>query len=530
MYRAVPLGNNIPFVASTSRTIISAMQQLMPGDGCLRLPRHKEVQLSNSGTITNTNSIVVNSGSNDFAVPVEFINDGLVDVLNGATESIDTPLITGTGSMHISTGGDLVLNVGSIAATQTIAFTDATGLLTLGTAAIGGFDAEISGFQAGDKITVQTTAATTFSQHGSAVAAISNGITLGQLTFANATEASLALSTSGGLNDEILCFCAGTKIATPSGEMPVERLAVGDKVLNHRGEVRPITWIGVGRILATSGRPSAAKPVIIRKGAFAENVPDRDLRVTKGHSFLFDDVLIPVEFLINHRSILWDDRGQEVELYHIELDSHDILVANGAPAESYRDDGNRWLFQNINAGWHLAPREPYAPVMTGGEVVDRVWRELLGRAGPREWLPLTDEADLHLLVDGKRVDPIQHDVGQYVFRLSGRPRNVRLRSRSAAPQALGMARDNRSLGVAVRRLILAQARWQRVVEAKDTALVDGYHRYEAVNDLRWTNGDAAVPEMLFSTMSGAAMLRVELACGSWYLRNGAVGRAAQSAA
>jgi hypothetical protein len=38
-------------------------------------------------------------------------------------------------------------------------------------------------------------------------------------------------------------------------------------------------------------------------------------------------------------------------LYHVELASHDILVADGAPAESYRDDGNRWLFRNANSGW-----------------------------------------------------------------------------------------------------------------------------------------------------------------------------------
>jgi hypothetical protein len=40
-----------------------------------------------------------------------------------------------------------------------------------------------------------------------------------------------------------------------------------------------------------------------------------------------------------------------VELYHVELESHDVLITNGAPAESYRDDGNRWLFNNANSRW-----------------------------------------------------------------------------------------------------------------------------------------------------------------------------------
>jgi hypothetical protein len=125
--------------------------------------------------------------------------------------------------------------------------------------------------------------------------------------------------------------------------------------------------------------------------ALADNVPYYDLRVTKGHSFLLDGVLIPVEFLVNHRSILWDDHAREVTIYHLELATHDVLLANGAPAESYRDDGNRWLFHNANTGWDLAPQEPCAPVLTGGPVVDAVWRRLLGRSGKRPGCPTTEE-------------------------------------------------------------------------------------------------------------------------------------------
>ncbi len=154
-------------------------------------------------------------------------------------------------------------------------------------------------------------------------------------------------------------------------------------MLNRDGAARPVVWIGEGRVLATRGRRNAATPVIVRKGALADNVPDRDLLVTKGHALYIDDVLIPVEFLVNHRSILWDDHAQEVSIYHVELETHDVLLANGAPAESYRDDGNRWLFRNGNLGWNLAPKPPCAPVLTGGSVVDAVWRRLLDRGGGR---------------------------------------------------------------------------------------------------------------------------------------------------
>ena len=152
--------------------------------------------------------------------------------------------------------------------------------------------------------------------------------------------------------------------------------------------------------MATRGRRGAATPVIVRRGALAENVPYRDLHITKAHSLFIDNVLIPVEFLVNHRSILWDDRAQEVAIYHIELATHDVLIANGAPAETYRDDGNRWLFQNANSGWGLPPQQPCAPVITGGALVDAIWHRLLDRAGPRLGFPLTDDADIHLLMEG----------------------------------------------------------------------------------------------------------------------------------
>ena len=87
-------------------------------------------------------------------------------------------------------------------------------------------------------------------------------------------------------------------------------------------------------------------------------MPHYDLHVTKGHALFIDGVLIPVEFLVNHRSILWDDQAREVTLYHVELETHDVLLANGAPAESYRDDGNRWLFHNANSGWDQPAKPP----------------------------------------------------------------------------------------------------------------------------------------------------------------------------
>ena len=114
-----------------------------------------------------------------------------------------------------------------------------------------------------------------------------------------------------------------------------------------------------------------------------------------------------------------------------------MLIANGTAAESYRDDGNRWLFRNANVAWSFPPKEPCAPVLTGGPVVDAIWQRLLERSGTRPGFPLTDDPGLHLLVDGQRVDPrMATPDGRYVFRLQAPPDYVRIVSRAGAPSDL----------------------------------------------------------------------------------------------
>ncbi len=382
----------------------------------------------------------------------------------------------------------------------------------------------IVGFGAGNTIDVQGSLYTNalFTQGTSGAA--------GTLTLSGGTSAPLSMAVLGdysadsfvataGTTDTIvtLCFVAGTHIATPHGEVPVEQLAIGDEVLTLSGATRPVTWIGEGHVLATRGQRNAATPVIVRRGALADNVPHRDLHITKGHSLFIDGVLIPVEELINHRSIIWDDRAQQVSIYHIELDAHDVLLADGAPAESYRDDGNRWLFQNANTAWALAPQPPCAPVVNTGPVVDAIWRRLLERDGPRHGVPLTEEPDLHLVADGRRIDPAWHYGSVRVFPLSAPRTAVHVVSRAAVPAELGVKRDARCLGVALWRMVLRHGPRFRTIEASDKRLVVGFHDYEPAEGLRWTDGDAALPAELFDGLSGPIELMLHVGGTAQYI-------------
>ncbi len=322
------------------------------------------------------------------------------------------------------------------------------------------------------------------------------------LTFAGPFPTGFTIANVAGVQTlETICFLPGTMIATPDGEIAVEALKTGGMVSTLRGGARPVKWIGNGKVLAPRGQRGSATPVIVRQGALEDNVPSRDLHVTKAHALYFDGVFIPVEFLVNHSTIVWDDRGQEVTVYHVELDSHDVIFANGAATETFRDDGNRWMFQNGFRAPDNAGSQPCAPVLTGGPVVDAVWQRLLDRAG-RPALMLTDEPDLHLMVDGRRVDLADRFAGSLVFGVAEFPRNIRVVSRAAAPDELGVARDPRKLGVALKKIEVLRGSLFALIDLADDRLADGFHAYEPEIAIRWTDGDAKLPAELFARFEG----------------------------
>ncbi|MCQ8278964.1 Hint domain-containing protein [Acetobacteraceae bacterium KSS8] len=143
------------------------------------------------------------------------------------------------------------------------------------------------------------------------------------------------------------CFCPGTLIATPDGERAVESLRIGDRVTTADGGDQPILWIGRRAYdeQFVRGRP-ALQPIRIRAGALGAGKPRRDLFVSPRHAMLVRDVLVPAELLVNDRSILRHKPSGGISYLHIELDNHELLLAEGAPTESFVDDDSRALFQN----------------------------------------------------------------------------------------------------------------------------------------------------------------------------------------
>jgi hypothetical protein len=101
---------------------------------------------------------------------------------------------------------------------------------------------------------------------------------------------------------------------------------------------------------------------------------------------------------------------------------------------------------------------------------------------------MTDEADVHLMADGKRIDAAEAHDGLYVFRLPCVPSSVAITSRDGVPSEMGVARDFRSLGIGLRQVVIRQGSRFKKIPADDRRLAEGFHAYEADSDMRWTNG------------------------------------------
>jgi hypothetical protein len=145
------------------------------------------------------------------------------------------------------------------------------------------------------------------------------------------------------------CFAEGTRIATPAGAVAVEALGIGDPVLTADGRVVAVKWVGRQTVSTRFHMAERLQPVRVRAGALGGGLPERDLVLTADHALLVDGLLVNAGALVNGGSIDWvpvSELGERFTVYHVETEDHDIILAEGAPAETFIDYVGRQAFDN----------------------------------------------------------------------------------------------------------------------------------------------------------------------------------------
>jgi len=243
-------------------------------------------------------------------------NDGVISLSDGGALAPFTLALTGASTQFGAEGGNIVMNIGTtfISGTWNVTYVNA-----------GGGANQVFTNVAADAV----------------------------LSFATSDQFSSIVFTptgSGGhfiqidnLSASIVCYLEGTGIATPMGDVAVQDLRPGDIVMTADGSETTVKWVGEQPVQTRLTHPARVNPICLTAGSIADNVPARDLFVSPDHAIAIDGALYNASTLVNGTSIYMVAKMplDGFTYYHVETDAHEVILAEGCPAESYVDlDGS----------------------------------------------------------------------------------------------------------------------------------------------------------------------------------------------
>ncbi len=312
-----------------------------------------------AGVATQGALAIVGSGTvSGFGVVRGMVEDDGVLIVQGGTLS-SFGMIGGAGQVLIGSHATLFAAAGAAGSVQ-VSFQPASGSNGSGTlelfASAAGFAATLAGMQPGDALdfasgTVTQAAWTPPGPNDGGIGVLDLG-TAGSVKIATGSgvdpaTASFAITTDGNGGSRVAmvpCFVAGTRLATPGGEVPVEAILAGDHVLTGNGSWRRVRWVGRAHHPAEALRANPQlRPVRIAAGALGlvagVPAPRRPLQLSPQHAVMLrtrhGDTLVPAVALFDGGAVTRCSPPAGVTYLHVELDSHDVVATEGALTETY---------------------------------------------------------------------------------------------------------------------------------------------------------------------------------------------------
>ncbi len=296
------------------------------------------------------------------------------------------------------------------------------------------------------------------------------------------------------------CFARGTRILTPAGYANVETLRPGDLVITIAGKPERLRWVGSRTIdLATHRRQDAVRPIRVKAGAIADGVPAQDIRLSPDHALLLDGQLVPVKYLVNNATILRERNSLAVTYFHLELDRHDIILAENLPAETYLDTGNRNVFDKTTGTAHRSPvfgrgkqwnPNAYAPLCTAGPDLRAIRQSLFNRLAAHGYrhriMP-----DVTLNLGPIRIPRSSGMAWLPCFHLPPHTGHITICSATFVPAEMALGPDDdedwRELGIGIRCI-----RLDSHIHTPASLATAGFHPRGAGDTIDWTNGNATI--------------------------------------
>lgn len=488
------------------------------------------------GALNITGGSVVSTASNSTNM------SGPITV-TGSTFTENTSL---TGTLTLNDGATATLGTNSWPAdTSTVVFGSGNNTLALPNQQYAANKVTIANLKSGDRLGVEGTEVTTATLSANNVKLDTTSGTPIQAkavtydsSFSTAPTGDETQTADVDQSQGVICFLAGSMIATPNGVVAVENIRRGDEVLtfvNGVTHVRPVVWAGTAQATVNPALPDdmAGYPVRILADAIAPGVPYQDLLVTAEHGIFANGKLVPARMLVNGSSIFFDRSITQYAYFHVETAEHSIIMANGMLTESYLDTGNRRNFVSdgnvitIGAKAKSWAEHAAAPLGTARHVVEPIWRVLAARAGQvagHNAAPakpdITHTHGLHLVTAaGTVIRPLRAMGRNISFMLPAGVQSVRLVSRASRPcDVEGPFVDQRRvLGVLLGRVTVLSAGTATDITAH-LAEEDGANGWQDMPQptARWTDGNALLP-LGTTTARGPALLTVEVLQAGPYL-------------
>ncbi len=144
------------------------------------------------------------------------------------------------------------------------------------------------------------------------------------------------------------CFTPGTMITTQRGEIPVEQISAGDRVVTRDNGIQTVRWVGKTQMFLHDFQVDPhLLPVFIQQGSLGKGLPERDMMVSPNHRFLVTNSRATVRY--SEREVLVAAKHLAAQgihtvqssgttYIHFMCDRHEVVLSNGVWTETFHPD------------------------------------------------------------------------------------------------------------------------------------------------------------------------------------------------